>query len=71
MAACMEGIPGDSGFDVETLKQEMEKGYIDKYNASSEITTYNYRILGDATGEMGPFYNYYENNGTAYNHSSW
>ena len=71
MAACMDGIPLNSGFDTQTLASEMEKGYIDKYNASSEITTYNYRILGDATGEMGPFYNYYENNGTAYNHSSW
>ena len=71
VAGCIEGLPLDSGFTLETLASEMDSGYIDKYNASSTVTSYNNRILGDATGEMGPFYNYYENNGTAYNHSSW
>jgi hypothetical protein len=35
--------------------------YLDVYNSEGTITSYNYRILGDATGEMGPFYSY-ENN---------
>ena len=55
----------------EEITTQISQGYIDEYPADSEITTYNKRILGDATGEMGPFYNYFENNGTAYNHSSW
>ena len=71
MAACVEESPGGSDFDTETLAQEMAKGYIDKYDKSSTINSYNNRILGDATGEMGPFYSYYENNGTLYTHSSW
>lgn len=29
--------------------------YFDKYNANSTHTSYENRILGDATGEMGPF----------------
>ena len=71
MAACIDGIPLDSGFDAQTLASEMKIGYIDKYNISSAVTNYNYRILGDATGEMGPFYSYYENNRIADNHGSW
>ena len=31
--------------------------YGDKYNVDSN-TSYNMRILGDATGELGPFYQY-------------
>ncbi len=36
--------------------------YIDKYSSESTITSYKNRILGDATGEMGPFWNnrYYQ-----------
>ncbi len=72
MAACMEGIPGkDSGFDTQTLESEMANGYIDKYNKNSSYYTYNNRILGDATGEMGPFYSYYEFEGGSYPHGSW
>lgn len=32
--------------------------YFDAYNASCSSTSYQYRILGDATGEMGPFKSY-------------
>ena len=71
MAACVEGKPGSSGFEEGALSTEMTSGYIDKYPSDSGITTYNKRILGDATGEMGPFYSYFEGNGTSYNHSSW
>ena len=71
VAGCKEGSPGNSGFDVGTLKQEMDKGYIDRYSVNSVMTEYNYRILGDATGEMGPFFEYFENNGASYYHGSW
>ena len=48
---------GSSGFDATTLKAYNSK-YYDEYNGSSELTTYSMRILGDATGEMGPFNGY-------------
>jgi hypothetical protein len=40
--------------------------YFDKYSSNSIPISYNNRILGDATGELGPFYkevnpNYYNN----------
>ena len=71
VAGCIDGTPKNSGFDEKTLASEMVNGYIDKYDKSSDKTTYNNRILGDATGEVGPFYSYYENNGATYNHGSW
>ncbi len=64
VAACLEINPSEDS-TIEQLKKYMESGYIDKYNVNSSMTTFNYRILGDATGEMGPFYKYY----TAYNES--
>ena len=45
--------------------------YFDVYNASSAVNTYNYRILGDATGEMGPFINYKDGDGSARWHNKW
>jgi hypothetical protein len=63
MAAYRKNTVGKSEFSIDDLA-EYEK-YLDVYNASSEVNTYNYRILGDATGEMGPFYKigtYYYNN---------
>jgi len=46
---------GNSGFDASSIAVYQGK-YFDVYNEASEKTTYQYRILGDATGEMGPFY---------------
>jgi len=45
---------GSSGFDVTSIASYQDK-YFDVYNGESTSTTYNYRILGDATGEVGPF----------------
>ena len=45
--------------------------YFDIYGESSNGTSYQYRILGDATGEMGPFYNYKDSDGTLRIHNSW
>ena len=43
--------------------------YYDKYS-STEVTNYNNRILGDATGELGPFYSNTEYGGIVLK-SSW
>jgi hypothetical protein len=64
VAAYLENTPGsDSGFTSATLKEYAS--YLDSYNTESTTNTYYNRILGDATGEMGPFYkvgDYYYNN---------
>ncbi len=60
-----------SGFNEEEIKEQISAGYIDEYDGASSTTTYNKRILGDATGEMGPFYQYYDNDGTNHYHNSW
>ena len=45
--------------------------YFDVYNGASAVNTYNYRILGDATGEMGPIINYKDGDGNARYHNKW
>ncbi len=59
-----------SGFTQEEVTKYMKQGYIDAYSVDSNITSYSKRILGDATGEMGPFYNYHDLNSKSY-HNSW
>ena len=41
--------------------------YFDKYTGE----TYNAKILGDATGEMGPFYQYKDDDESIRYHNSW
>ena len=45
--------------------------YLDKYPNTSTITSGNNRILGDATGEMGPFYYYADKDGIKRYHNNW
>ena len=70
MASYITGNPGSSGFSTTTLANYDSK-YFDVYNASSAISTYQYRILGDATGEMGPFKQYLDGDNSSRWHSSW
>ena len=65
MASYMENNPLNSGMNDIVTNSTYSK-YIDKYSSSSTITSYKFRILGDATGELGPFWN----NGR-YNQSTW
>ena len=67
MASLRSETYASSGFDSSSLKSYNSK-YYDEYDANSEYTTYSMRILGDATGEMEPFYYYQDNNGI---HNSW
>ncbi len=80
MAAYRGETVGESGFTDDTELKTTYKNYVDIYAADSDSTTYTKRILGDATGEMGPFYQYYDGDGTAGQgstpgtlryHSSW
>ncbi len=70
VSAYIAGKPGSSGFSTTTLSNYDSK-YFDVYNASSAISAYQYRILGDATGEMGPFKECLDANNNSRGHSSW
>ena len=70
MASLRSETYGSSGFDATTLKTYNSK-YYDTYDGSSEWTTYSKRILGDATGEMGPFYYYKDDETNSKSHSGW
>ncbi|MCX4365875.1 MAG: hypothetical protein OSJ70_08920 [Bacilli bacterium] len=61
---------GSSGFSTTTLAN-YNSMYFDVYNASSSVNSYQYRILGDATGEMGPFKDYADGDKTERWHGSW
>ena len=45
--------------------------YYDKYAKQTSDTVYNNRILGDATGEMGPFYSFIDQDGSSRPKTSW
>ena len=65
VAAYREGLLGDSGFTEEIINSYDSK-YFNVYPSNSGSNSYNYRILGDATGELGPFYLY-----DSYYRNSW
>ena len=69
MASYVEGYLGNSGLSQSII--DTYPTYIDIYNSSSNMITYNYRILGDATGEMGPFEDYEDKDGISRHHNSW
>ena len=60
----------ESGFTTDTVLNYNIK-YFDIYNELSTKDSYQYRILGDATGEMGPFYSYDEISENSFFHNSW
>ena len=60
---------GSSGFTTSNIASYDSK-YFDIYNASSAQTTYQYRILGDATGEMGPI-KYYKDADESQRYHNW
>ena len=57
MASYVSGNYGSSGFNTTNI-QNYDSKYFDIYLNNSSETSYQNRILGDATGEMGPFINY-------------
>ncbi len=59
-----------SGFTTQELN-EIESKYFDVYKKDSTITSYNNMILGDATGEMGPFDEYKDGDGSNRWHNRW
>ena len=70
VAAYMKDTYKNSGFDAASISKYNSK-YFDVYPSDSSRTSYNKRILGDATGEMGPFYYYKDKDGGTRIHNSW
>jgi len=69
MAAVMKNTLGASGLTNTDLTNYSI--YFDIYPSNSNLDSYNYRILGDATGEMGPFYYYKDKDNTQRRHNNW
>ena len=67
VAGYISGNVGSSGLTVSNYDSK----YFDVYPSSSTLTSYQNRILGDATGEMGPFKNYKDDDGISRPHNSW
>ena len=61
LAAHVNSYLSSSGFNT-TTRNEYDNKYFDMYNDSSTTSSYQNMILGDATGEMGPFQYYNVNN---------
>ena len=65
VAAYVDGQTGTEIFQVYDSK------FYDVYSQNALDSFYKYRILGDATGEMGPFYKYNDGDGKLRTHGSW
>ncbi|MBE6161623.1 MAG: hypothetical protein E7158_05360 [Firmicutes bacterium] len=63
------GTLGTSGFD-STIIANYNAKYFDVYGETTSNSDYSKRILGDATGEMGPFYDYTSGTWTGH-HNNW
>ena len=71
VAAYQSGSYGSSGFNQTSLESKYDSKYYDSYNSSSAVTTNQYMILGDATGEMGPFKYFKDGDNSERYHNSW
>ena len=66
------GIKNSNGIESGITATDLSKTqYFDKYPKNSTANSYNYRILGDATGEIGPFYRYVDKNSGFRPHNAW
>ena len=71
MAAFFDGpLDSTGGFQTDPTITYGAK-YFDKYPNTSTATSFNNRILGDATGEIGPFYKYDIGNGYNITYNNW
>ncbi len=69
VAGYMPSSNDKSGFTSTELTTYSK--YLDLYSANSTINSYNNRKLGDATGEMGPFYFYADKDNNKRYHNNW
>ena len=69
VAGYMPSSSDASGFSASELTTYLK--YLNLYSANSTINSYNNRKLGDATGEMGPFYFYADKDNIKRYHNNW
>lgn len=67
VAAYLNNYLNNSGFTTKTIG-EYDSKYFDVYSISNEAKN---RILGDATGEIGPFYRYKSSDGISRSRNHW
>ncbi|MBE6161734.1 MAG: hypothetical protein E7158_05915 [Firmicutes bacterium] len=70
MASYRANTFGGSTFDATSIANYNSK-YFDVYVENSGWTSHSKRILGDATGEMGPFYYYADGDTSVRQHNNW
>ena len=70
VAAYTNANLSSSGFSKDPISI-YGKQYFDFYNNDKSSTNFYNRILGDATGEMGPFYIYIDADGGNRIHNNW
>ena len=71
VAAYVDESPNDqSGFQDGEFEKNDTK-FFDVYDKDSKVNEYNKMILGDATGEMGPFDNYTDGDSLGRMHNHW
>ena len=69
VASYMPSSNDTSGFNVSEFTTYSK--YLDLYSSDSIVSSWNNRILGDATGEMGPFYYYEDRDNAGRYHNNW
>ena len=63
-------IYGRSGSST-IIMDDYDDKYFDVYDYNTSSSTYQYRILGDAMGEFGPFYYYADSDNRRRSHDNW
>ncbi len=69
VASYMSSSSDASGFNASEFTTYSK--YLDLYSSNSIVSSWNNRILGDATGEMGPFYYYEDRDNAGRYHNNW
>jgi hypothetical protein len=70
VAAYKNGFFANSGFNEDPAGLYGAK-YFDVYPSNTETDSFKNRILGDATGEFGPFYYYMDEDNNIRTHNAW
>ena len=71
MAAYVAEAPKDGSGFTERELQDLDEKYFDVYVKESIMSGYNKMILGDATGEIGPFSYYQDGDEVSRWHNHW
>ena len=71
MAAYVAEFSNDNGGFTKEDLQAIDKKFFDVYNNESTVNGYDKMILGDATGEMGPFEEYQDADNQNRWHNLW